>query len=53
MAGDIEKDETRAELEDLGRLIDRYAQSRSLPLLMLLPIIVFNVVLLVVTVELV
>jgi len=52
MAGDIEKDETRAELEDLGRLIDRYAQSRSLPLLMLLPIIVFNVVLLVVTVEL-
>jgi len=47
---DIQK--RKVELERLGQLVDRYAQSRSLPLLILLPIIVFNVVLLVGTVEL-
>jgi hypothetical protein len=45
-------DKQKAKLEDLNGLIDRYAQSRSLPLLILLPIMVFNVVLLVVMVEL-
>lgn len=46
MAGDIEKDKTKAELEDLGRLVDRYAQSRALPLLIPLAIMVINVILL-------
>ena len=52
MSDDIEK--RKAESERLGRLgwlIDRYAQSRSLPMLLLLPIIVFNAILLVATIE--
>jgi hypothetical protein len=52
MSDDIEKEKTKAELDDLGRLVDRYAQSRSLPLLILIPIMVFNVLLLVGMVEL-
>jgi len=52
MSDDIEK--RKAESERLGRLgwlIDRYAQSRSLPMLLLLPIIVFNAILLIATIE--
>ena len=49
---DIEKRKTELEqLGRLGRLIDRYAQSRSLGMLILLPLIVFNAVLLVGTIE--
>jgi len=50
MPDDIEKH--KAKLEHLERLVGRYAQSRSLGLLILLPIIVFNAILLVATVEL-
>lgn len=49
MSDDTEKQKER--LEKMGRLVDRYAQSRSLGLLILLPIIVFNAILLVATVE--
>ncbi len=52
MSDDIEKEKTKAELENLGHLVDRYAQSRSLPLLIPLAMMVFNVVLLVGTVKL-
>lgn len=52
MPDDIEKEKKKVELENLGRLVDRYAQSRSLGLLMLLPIVVFNAILLVAMVEL-
>lgn len=47
MSGDIEKDKTKADLENLGQLVDRYAQSRSLQLLISLPILVINVALLI------
>jgi len=53
MSDDIEK--RKAESERLGRLgwlIDRYAQSRSLPLLIPLAMVIFNVVLLVSVVKL-
>ncbi len=53
MSDDIEKEKKKAELENLGSLIDRYAQSRSLPLLISLAMMVFNVVLLVSVVKLV
>ncbi len=53
MSDDIEKEKTKAELENLGRLVDRYAQSRSLPLLISLAMMIFNVVLLVSVVKLV
>ena len=49
MPDDIEKH--KAELEHLERLVGRYAQSRSLPMLLLLPIIVFNAILLVAAIE--
>lgn len=51
MSDDIEKEKKKVELENLGRMVDRYAQSRSLPMLLLLPIIVFNAILLVATIE--
>ena len=51
MADDIEEQKT--ELENLGRLVERYAQSRSLPLLISLAMMIFNVVLLVSVVKLV
>ena len=51
MSNDIEKQ--KVELETLGRRIDHYAQSRSLPLLLLLPVIVFNAALLVATIDLI
>jgi len=47
MSDDMEKGKKKVELENLGQLVDRYAQSRSLPMLLLLPIMVFNVLLLV------
>ena len=47
MSDDIEKNKKKIELENLGHLVDRYAQSRSLPLLIPLAMMVFNVVLLV------
>ncbi len=53
MSDDIEKEKTKAELENLGRLVDKYAQSRSLPLLISLAMMIFNVVLLVSVVKLV
>jgi len=52
MADDIGKDKKKVELENLGRLVNRYAQSRSLPLLIPLAMMIFNVVLLVSTVKL-
>jgi len=52
MAGDIKKDKTKAELENLGRLVDRYAQSRPLPILLVLPFMLFNAVLLLAAIEL-
>lgn len=52
MSNDIEKEKKKVELENLGRLVDRYAQSRSLPLLILIPMMVFNVLLLVGMLEL-
>jgi len=53
MSDDIQKEKKKAELENLGSLIDRYAQSRSLPLLISLAMMIFNVVLLVSVVKLV
>ncbi len=53
MSDYIEKVKTKAELENLGRLVDQYAQSRSLPLLISLAMMIFNVVLLVSVVKLV
>ncbi|MBA7631626.1 hypothetical protein ES703_39159 [subsurface metagenome] len=53
MSDDIEKRKVEVEkLSRLGRLIDRYAQSRSLPLLIPLAMMIFNVVLLVSVVKL-
>ncbi len=52
MSDDIEKVKTKAELENLGRLVDQYAQSRSLPLLISLAMMIFNAVLLVSVVKL-
>ncbi|MHC4460208.1 MAG: hypothetical protein ACYS6W_01805 [Planctomycetota bacterium] len=53
MSDDIDKEKKKVELENLGWLIDRYAQSRSLPLLISLAMMIFNVVLLVSVVKLV
>jgi len=52
MSDDIEKEKTKAELENLGRLVDQYAQSRSLGLLIPLAIIVINSILLIGSIEL-
>lgn len=52
MSDDIEKRKADVEkLDQMGRLVEKYAQSRSLPMLLLLPIIVFNAILLVATIE--
>lgn len=51
MANDNEKQ--KADLDKLGRLVEKYAQSRSLPLLISLSMMIFNVVLLVSVVKLV
>ncbi len=51
MANDTEKQ--KADLDKLGRLVDKYAQSRSLPLLIPLAMMIFNAVLLVSVVKLV
>ena len=54
MLDDIEKRKAEVEkLSRLERLVDRYAQSRSLPLLIPLAMMIFNVVLLVSVVKLV
>ena len=50
MANDTEKQ--KADLDKLGRLVDKYAQSRSLPLLISLAMMIFNVVLMVSVVKL-
>jgi len=52
MVGDIEKEKKKVELENLGRLVDRYAQSRSLGLLIPLTILVVNIILIRGSVEL-
>jgi hypothetical protein len=52
MSGDIEKEKTKAELENLGRLVDRYAQSRSLELLMWMVLFAVNVILILLWVKL-
>ena len=49
MSDDI--DRQKEKLDKLGWLVDRYAQSRSLPMLLLLPIMVFNAILLIATIE--
>jgi hypothetical protein len=41
-----DKEKQKAELDNLGHLIDRYAQSRALPLLIPLAILILNVILL-------
>ncbi|UCC22173.1 MAG: hypothetical protein JSW23_10305 [Planctomycetota bacterium] len=46
VSDDIEKEQTKAKLESLSKLIDRYAQSRVLPLLIPLAILALNAVLL-------
>jgi hypothetical protein len=51
MANDNEKQ--KADLDKLGRLVDKYAQSQSLPLLISLAMMIFNVVLMVSVVKLV
>jgi hypothetical protein len=53
MAEYIEKKKTKIELENLGKLVDRYAQSRSLGLLIPLAIIVINTIMLIGSIELV
>ena len=53
MSDDIDQEKKKVELENLGRLVERYAQSRSLPLLISLAMMIFNVVLLVSVVKLV
>jgi len=45
MANDIDKEKKKVELENLGRLVDRYAQSRSLELLIWFGLIVMNTIL--------
>ena len=53
MSGDIKNQKEEVEkLNLLGRLVDKYAQSRSLPLLIPLAMMIFNVVLLVSVVKL-
>jgi len=52
MADDIEKEKTKDELENLGQLVDRYAQSRSLGLLIPLSIMAINALLLIGSIEL-
>ena len=51
MSDEVEKQ--KVELEKLGQLVDKYAQSRSLPLLISLAMMIFNAVLLVSVVKLV
>jgi hypothetical protein len=52
MSDEFGKDKADVEkLDQMGRLVDKYAQSRSLPMLLLLPIIVFNAILLITTIE--
>ncbi|MHC4084218.1 MAG: hypothetical protein ACYSWZ_15605 [Planctomycetota bacterium] len=51
MANDNEKQ--KADLDKLGRLVDKYAQSQSLPLLISLAMMIFNVVLVLSVVKLV
>jgi hypothetical protein len=51
MANDNEKQ--KADLDKLGRLVDKYAQSRSLPLLISLAMMIFNVVLVLSVVKLI
>jgi len=51
MTQEQDTEKQRGDLEKLSGLVERYAQSRSLPMLLLLPIIVFNAILLVATIE--
>lgn len=56
MANDIEKEKKKAEVEKLnrlGRLVEKYAQTRSLGLLLLMVLIVIGTVLMVMLMELV
>jgi FtsH-binding integral membrane protein len=52
MSDDIEKEKTKAKLENLSELIDRYAQSRSLGLLLFVVLIVAGTLLTLVLMEL-
>lgn len=47
MSDDIEKEKKKVELDDLGRLVDKYAQSRSLGLLLPMALIVIIAILLI------
>ncbi|MHC4790558.1 MAG: hypothetical protein ACYS8Y_03820 [Planctomycetota bacterium] len=51
MSDEIEKDKTRAELENIGKLVDRYAQSRSLELLIGFVLFAMNIALILVWVR--
>jgi len=53
MSDDIEREKTKAELENLEKLVGRYAQSRSLGLLIPLVILAVNIVLIMGVIELV
>lgn len=52
MSDEIEKDKTRAELENIGKLVERYAQSRSLELLLVTVLFAVNVILILLWVRL-
>ncbi len=52
MSDDTEKQKTKAELENFGRLVNRYAQSRSLGLLLFVVLIASSTVLAVLLMEL-
>jgi hypothetical protein len=53
MTGNIEKDKTKTELENLSRLIDRYAQSRSLGLWVSVVVLLINVIVVIGSVQLI
>jgi len=52
MSDDIEKEKKKEELENLGRLVDRYAQSRSLGLLLFVALVIIGTVVSVVLMQL-
>ena len=52
MSDDIEKEKKKIELENFGRLVDRYAQSRSLELLIGMGLFAVNVILILLWVRL-
>jgi hypothetical protein len=52
MAGDIDKEKKKVELENLGRLVDKYAQSRALGLWVAVVVSLINVIVMIGAIEL-